>query len=169
MENQFVLDGNEEILEYISKNKDKICCDKEVAYDIYKKIIPYEKTLEKIFMFDFVCGKSNSNVNTLENTFSLLISELSKFQGLVGGFEIDDEDWLICTENTRFKPLKNQKAIYNTVETFNVTNKLTWFLNMLIKRINQSIEIESNIKIHHKIYEDEKREISWIVIIVEKI
>jgi hypothetical protein len=153
----------------IYQNKNSILNDDhEIIYNIYKQIYPINKLKRDILLFDFIHGKTNKICNHIDDTYALLLDELKIYQWIVGGYNIEDNEWLECNDNTRFKPQIHQKAIYNTIETHLVDKDLKWFLLTIEKRINQSIEIESNIKVFYKIFDDNFREISWIVLIVEQ-
>jgi hypothetical protein len=162
---------DEELTKLISKDRSNILhgYSNEDLLNLHKQIVPIEKIKRDILTYEFIYGVIDKICENELDVLNLLISELNQYQWVVGGFNIEDKEWLECGENTRFKPHKLQHAIYNSLESHNDDQELKWFLKTILRRISQTIKKETGIKIYYKIIEDTPHEISWVIIIVEKI
>lgn len=166
-------ENNSEFLSMLSANREKIlngCTDDEL-YAIHKQIVPIEKVKKDILTYEFVyCDKNTKGLfyDSIDDVFILLKTELDKYQWIVGGFNIDDKDWLECSESTRFKPKATQRAIYNSFESRYDDFELIWFIKTIVKRVSNYVDKTKN-KIYYKIIEDSSHEISWLIFIVESI
>jgi len=162
---------NDAITTEMSKEKNNILNNysNEILYDLHNKIIPIDKIKQNLLTYDFMYGNLETICETMNDVINLLLSELNEYQWTVGGFNIEDKEWIECTEKSRFKPHENQKVIYNTIESHNVNNDLNWFIKTLITRVTKTIKTKNKLKIYYKTIEDETNEITWLIIIVEKI
>lgn len=161
---------NHDATKIISKERNDIISNysDEQLLNLHKQIVPIEKIKRDILTYDFMHIMPNVICKTDTDIFNLLINELNQYQWIVGGFNIEDKEWLECTETTRFKPHKLQKAIYNSLESHNDDQELKWFVKTILKRISCTISDDIGIKLYYKIIEDEPHEISWLIIIIEK-
>jgi hypothetical protein len=155
---------------FIRSNCVDIRSNENMLFSVYKKIIPYEKILKDILTYEFLFyePKDSEKVGTIDELINLSISELKKYQGIVGGFYIEDMEWLQCTSDIRFKIKPNQKIIYNTIETCGSTDRdnvlfLKDFVNHMKRFINND-----KITMSNKIFDDENNEISWILLVFEE-
>lgn len=158
------------VTKLISKERTNIInnySDEELL-NLHKQIVPIEKIKRDILTYEFMYGTLDIICKSEMDIFNLLISELNQYQWIVGGFNIEDKDWLECTENTRFVPHLLQNAIYNSLESYNDDQELKWFIKTILQRISCTIQSDLGIKLYHKIIEDEPHEISWLIIIIEK-
>jgi len=142
-------------------------CDNDVeyAFTIFKKIVPYEKIIHELLTYDLLTYTSPVKVCSLDQFINIAIFALKKFQYRVGGYDIEDEEWiLVDNNNQRFKIKNNNKILYNSIgETYNTT-ELEWFLENITKYI-QSHADEKVFTVKNKIIEDEHHCISWVLFV----
>lgn len=159
---------NEETANYIYKNYKKILEDENLLKETHNKITSSRQMIKDIFTYDFLFYEppEAEKINTLDKLVDITRIELAKYQGIVGGYEIEDDEWLDCTP--RFKLKENQKGIFNTCTKKTIDNKdHIWFLKNMIKRIKKFIS-NNNICIKYDMFDDEFNEIIWIVFIFEE-
>lgn len=160
-------------LSMLSANRDKILdgyTDDEI-YALHKQIVPIDKVKKDILTYEFVYCDQNSKgllYDTIDDVLTLLKTELDTYQWIVGGFNIDDKEWLECSDSSRFKPKDTQRAIYNSFESRYDDFELRWFIKTIIQRVNNCIDQSKN-KIYYKIIEDASHEITWLIFVVESI
>lgn len=163
----FVNEDNE-IANYIKQNLTTIIGNDSELWRIIKKIIPKEKIIKDLITYEFLYSVPDSNkmTNDMEKIILLTTSELSKYQGTVGGFNIEDNQWLRCSEKSRFKIKKNQICIYNSItKELCYDPELIWFLKYFVRHMNKYLLPDSNIDIDYKLIDDEDHEICWILIL----
>lgn len=163
----FVFDDT--IIKLIEKDRSNIIsgCSNEDLLKLHQQIVPIEKIKRDILTYDFMYGNSNVVCENVNDVVNVLISQLDQYQWTVGGFNIEDKEWIECTENSRFKPNILQKAFYNSLESHNDDQELKWFLKTILKRVTNTIKTDIGIKIYYKIIEDTTNEISWVIFVIE--
>lgn len=155
---------------FIRTNCVDIKSNENMLFSVYRKIIPYEKILKDVLTYEFLFyePKETEKVGTIDELINLSMSELKKYQGIIGGFYIEDTEWLRCETDSRFKIKPNQKIIYNTIETSGSTERdnllfLKNFVNHMKRFVNND-----KIFMSYKIFDDKNNEISWILLVFEE-
>jgi hypothetical protein len=165
--NSFENQGNEDLANLIHSDIKEICLDSSYAFFILKKIFPHEKAIREILNFELLNYKPKEKVNTLDEIINIAISALTRFQYKVGGFNIEDADWIVNDNSSkRFKIEKNQKILYNSIENRSCDKELLLFLDNVISYVRRHIENENNFDIKYTFKKDDRFVLSWIVIIV---
>lgn len=162
------VDKDEKLIEIIKNNKNELENNKNVLWNIYKKLIPKEKMLRDIITYEFLYDEPQTKYSNIDEIVKIALHELKKYQGVIGGFYIEDNEWIESTENTRFKSEENRKMIYNTIETklcYEI-NQIS-FLKNFTKRMKKYVENKS-ILVDYKIIDDERHEICWVLFVFEK-
>jgi hypothetical protein len=124
-----------------------------------------EKIIKECFTFDLLnfVPDTENKINTFDGIVEFAINTLKKYQYVVGGFNIEDSEWIVCGKNNnRFKVKENQKILYNSIYKKNCDRELIWFLESILNYIKIH---NNNNKIHIKydIFEDKHNSICWII------
>lgn len=167
-ENRNLFECDRNMATYIHKNYVELLKNDQMLSDVHKKIITKQQMIKDIFTYDFLCYKPDidEKVSTIDKLANLTKMELARYQGVVGGYGIEDDEWLNCTE--RFKLKSNQRGIFNTCHQKLIKNDdHTWFMRKIIKHMKKFIDTD-DIDIDYKMFDDEFNEIAWIVIVFEK-
>jgi hypothetical protein len=154
--------NSEENINLVHLNLEKIN-DEKIARDIYLNIITHEKIKKEILTFELLNYKPDYQIKTIDDLIELFNNIIKKYQYKVGGYNIEDSEWILCdSKNNRFKNKKNQKIIYNSIEKKNCDHELIWFLESILEHIQKYINPDLY-KIKYSIIEDEKNCICWII------
>jgi hypothetical protein len=144
------------------------CFDDVQMFDIIKKIVPRERLLKEILTYEFINNEQETKHKNIENILDLIKSEMKRYQNRIGGFGIEDINWIVCTKDTRIKTKENQYAIYNTIsERYSREQEFTQFMDAFISHMKKFLEEDSNINISYKVIDDEYHSICWLVIVCE--
>lgn len=167
--NRYLNDKSKEMVDIIHGNMDEIRYDESYAFHILKKIMPHEKVVKEILQYELLNYSPKEKVNSLEELVKVLKSALYKFQYKVGGFNIEDKDWIVANkDNKRFKVKENQTVLYNSVEKKNCDKELMWFLEKIVSYAQNFIDGDKfNIK--YTLKEDDRFRVVWIILRVESI
>ena len=167
---KFIISDNA-IAKYIHENINLIKSEPDVMLHIYKKIISANHIIKNIVEYDFINYIPEKKINDIDMLIKLAIVDIYKFQNVIGGFDIEDNDWIISTETSikRFNLNNNQKVIYNTLEQRNKNEQNNNFIKMYVNYLKRHIDLDARINIYHNLIDDDKNEICWVVIIFEKL
>lgn len=157
-------DRSDKLVDRVHKKMDKIENDDRYAFNILKKIMPHEKIMKEILIYELLNYTPSKKIKTFDQFIDTAISTLRKFQYKVGGFSIEDKDWILNDENSqRFKVKPNTKILYNSIERRFCDKELLWFLESIVSYVQ---EFSDKYKIKFKLVDDERYEIVWITIIM---
>ncbi len=143
--------------------------DFDFVEQFHKKITSHTQMIKDILTYEFLFYDPVDKVYDLQSLMVTTISELAKYQGIIGGYNIEDSIWLQCTSEVqnRFKLKSNQFAIYNSCDSDACYDKdQKWFLKNFVKHMKKWIGSD-NLTIDYKLYDDETNEICWILIVCE--
>jgi hypothetical protein len=160
--NYINIDSNEQL---IYNDIDEICHNPDLAKHFIENIMTPEKIIKECLTFDLLNFNPNekNKTNTFNGIFEIAINALKKYQYIVGGYSIEDPDWIICDKNNnRFKLKENQKILYNSVCKKNCDRELIWFLESLLNYIKKHNN-NTKINIKYDIFEDKHNSICWII------
>ena len=152
-------------IKLIHDNINNICLDHDLAKQLIDKIMTPEKIMKECLTFNLLnyTPDEENKVNTIDEIINISINTLKQCQYIVGGYNIEDIDWIICNKNNnRFKLNDNQKILYNSVHKKNCDKELIWFLESVLNYVNKHNN-NSEIKIKHDIFEDKNNSICWII------
>ena len=138
-------------IDSLSTNKLDILSD----YNINKQLLTY----------DLRYGEPVEKISNIEVLCNYITELLTKYQGIVGGYYIDDPKWIKCDETTqcRFKIKKNQIILYNSVfNKYNLGETLE-FMELIRKKVEKSNVTNGNIKLRIK----QMNTIYWILFIID--
>ena len=139
---------------------------KEDIKNGFNEISSDEKILKDIYLYQFenpqVCENKLDDPN---DVLLLIINTIKKFQWVVGGYLIEDPEWLIEKKNSkRFKINENEMILSNTLNYLDDATEL--FMENLIKYVNNFVD-KDKIQIRFKIKDDELLDLTFIVIFVK--
>jgi hypothetical protein len=161
--------NDSEMANFIKDNLSHIKDDDTMLFSIAKKIIPRSRFVKDLITYEFLYSEPIRTINTRDELIVVANSELSRYQGVVGGFAIEDEIWLKCSDSTRFKMQPNQKGLYNSISKEQCDDKkLLWFLKNFVIHMKKFLLETSNISLNYKIVDDDSNEICWILFIFEQ-
>lgn len=152
---------------YIHKNYEQILQNEEILKETHSKITSKQQMIKDIFTYDFLfySPDEKDKVSSIDELLNITKIELAKYQGIVGGYGIEDNQWLEC--GNRFELKNNQKGVFNTclISLLKQADQL-WFMKKLIKHMKKFAN-NTNLTIDFKLFSDEFNEIGWIVIVAE--
>jgi hypothetical protein len=147
-------------------NMTELDTNNDLAFDILKKIMPKEKIIKEILTYDILNYMPENKVDSFQQFIDIAINALAKFQWKVGGFNIEDRQWIhVDKDNRRFKIKDNQKVLYNSVEKQNYDKELSWFLDCLVTYVQRFAD-DNIYHIKYKIILDKRFSICWTVFIL---
>jgi hypothetical protein len=153
---------SDEIVDIVHKNMNDIASDDSYAFHILKKIMPHEKVIKEILTYELLNYSPSKKVDSFDEFVKTAISSLHKFQYKVGGFSIEDIDWILNDESSqRFKVKKGENILYNSIENKYCDKELLWFLESIVSYVQ---EFSDEYKIKFKLINDERYKIVWIII-----
>jgi hypothetical protein len=145
------------------KDKDKDKEKENIIKNILLQILTPEKIEKECLTFDLLNYTSSNRVEKLDDVINICIDTLKKYQFKVGGYSIEDLEWIVGDKNSnRFKVKDNQKILYNSVHKKNCDRELIWFLDSIVNYVKRHIDKEK-IKVKYSIFEDEKNCVCWII------
>ena len=150
---------------FIHYNLDKIKQDDIELNNLIKKIISPIQSIKLLTEYELLYYIPEKQIETINELIKFTLNNIKKFQGVIGGYDIEDSEWLINKD--RFNCNKNQKVIYNTIEQNNNNNGNNNFISLYVDYLKRFVNNTINIK--YKFIDDSKNEICWIVIIFEEI
>lgn len=167
------LEDKIELSQYIHKNIERIKLDENEneLNKIYHKIISKKFIFKSIVEYEFNNYEPEIKLTNLSEIIKLALHNISFFQNIIGGYDLEDNEWIFSdeTEIKRFNLKDNQKLIYNSLSQNNKNEENNLFIKKYVKYIKRHIDSESRINIYHKLINDDKNEICWVVIIFEKL
>lgn len=161
-------DNSQENINLVHENLDNILGDETMAKDFMvkdfiPKIMSHKKIIKEILTFDLLNYIPSSHINSFEEFIEICINTLKKYQYKVGGYNIEDNGWILCHQNNhRFKIKENQTILYNSVEKKHCDRELIWFLEAVLGHTQRYADSD-NYKIKYTMVEDEKNCICWII------
>ena len=155
---------SDKLVDRVHKKMNKIESDDRYAFNLLKKIMPHEKIMKEILTYELLNYTPPKKIKTFDQFIDTAISALHKFQYKVGGFSIEDKDWIVNDENSqRFKVKAGMKILYNSIERRFCDKELLWFLESIVSYVQ---EFSDKYSIKFKLVDDERYEIVWITIIM---
>jgi hypothetical protein len=131
--------------------------------NVFLKIFSIEKIEKECLTFDLLNYSPTEKFENINNVINICIDALKKYQYKVGGYNIEDDDWILCDKNNnRFKVKDNQKILYNSVHKKNFDRELVWFLDSILDYIKRHSNDEK-IDVKYSVFEDDKNCICWII------
>lgn len=160
-------DFSDNFANFIRENDNNIKNDTTALFFILKKIMSHEDMLKYVYTYEMLNYEPPAKVDDISEAMNIVLKELQRYQNMVGGFILEDSQWIKCDNNTRFKARKNQIAIYNSIPLNKMDNTefatfLANFKTHIRKFINNDM-LAFNIK-HH---EDKNNDLCWILCVCE--
>ena len=133
--------------------------------EIYKNIIPREKLLKELYIYEFLNQTEPSQkLTNTDDIVKLINKSLDKYQWIVGGYQIEDKYWKMEVDNSKeFKISKNDILLSNTLAFPDDDSK--WFMKSFITYIRKFIDNEK-ISVCFKFKEDELLELVFVLIVI---
>ena len=165
---EYITDNNDMVINFIKCNDNLLKSDDCALLFILKKILPRSKMIKEIYTYELLNYNPLSKINDIDTLINITLRKMHRYQGLIGGFYLEDVQWIKCTTSTRFKPKENQRAIYNSISKRGCCDKdFLYFLKNFVIHIKKYVKDES-ILVNSKIIDDDDNDICWILIVCEK-
>lgn len=159
------------IVNFVRTNFDYLKNNEEELFRVYKQVIPIQRVFKELLTYEFLNFVPVQKCYTLDDLVNTTIEILKKFQGYVGGFMLEDNEWLICdSKSQRFNINENQIALVNTIEKkyLHLTGDIVWFIDNVRILVKQYIDTTNDLKIEYKIIDDNRHDICWVIFILEQ-
>lgn len=162
---------NHSLLTHIKTNFESIKLDDHELLTIHNKIMHKSTMIKNILTYEllYYVPQPSEQIETVQELSQLLISLLQRFQGVVGGFGIEDMQWILHnTTSTRFLIEDKTLVLANTTTKVKLYDgEISKFMDNVIDYASRYIKNE-NLCINAKIINDYKNEIYWICIIIDE-
>jgi hypothetical protein len=153
---------NKDVINLVHKNLEE---NNNLNTEILNQILTPEKILKECLIFDLLNyhPENPNQIDKINDAINFTIETLKKYQYKVGGFYIEDKDWILTDKDShRFKVKENQKILYNSVSKKAFDRELVWFLDSITDYIRRFVN-QDKIQIKYNIYEDERNCVCWII------
>ncbi|ATZ80728.1 hypothetical protein BMW23_0682 [Bodo saltans virus] len=163
-ENRNNFNISQELSNTIHNDMNKIMNDDEYAIILHNKIMTKNKIIRDLLTYDFLNYSPDIQINKFDEFVLYAVDTLKKFHYKVGGFNLEDKDWILTDiDNHRFKIKHNQKILYNSIRKKFYDKDLLWFMDGIIQYINKIADTKKFIA-KHTFIEDSRHSLCWIVI-----
>lgn len=165
--NNFLNKDNKEFVDEIHNNIQNNIGDNKFLDKVYEIMIP-EKKLQLLLQFDILNyePKVEEKTNDIDVLINKSIEILKKYQSKIGGYDIEDMDWIVADETSkRFKVKSDRKIIYNTVRYKYNKNDMLVFLDLILKHIKKYILNFDELNVSNKFFYDSYKCIHFVVFI----
>lgn len=165
---EYVTDNNDMVIDFIRNNDNLLKSDDSALLFILKKILPRSKMIREVYTYELLNYNPPNKIDDIDALINIVLKEMHRYQGLIGGFYLEDVQWIKCNESTRFKPKENQRAIYNSISKRGCYDRdFLTFLKNFVMHIKKFTKNEL-ILVNNKIIDDDDNELCWILIVCEK-
>ena len=148
---------------FIRHNITNIKNDDILLFSLVKKIRSKAEFIKDIIKYEFVYSNPDIQINNVNDFIIQTKKELNRYQGIIGGFNMEDNQWLDCVDGGRFKLKPGKNGIYNSIEKEACfDNDLKWFLKNFVEHMKKFIK-STEINISYKIVDDDDNELCWIL------
>lgn len=165
------LNNPNNLADQIRNSSNEILTNIEVVKSYHSKIMTDVHMIRDVLTYEFLFYNPKQKISIIEELLATTIQELNKYQGIVGGYKIEDNEWLLLKEsNHRFKLKPSQIGIYNTMDRNDCFDEgQTWFFKKFASHMRRFICNDTNngITFDYKLYDDESNDIGWILFICE--
>ena len=165
------LKNDSEFIEFIRSNKKTLGENPIVLSETFLKIIPQTKMIKELYTYELLnfSPKDDQKVNDLDSLMNIMISEMKKYQEILGGFNLEDPNWLDCGTSNRFEVNKNQRAFYNSISQYNCADReFIKFVSNFVKYIKKFIQDPVKLSVDYKIKNDSYNEMCWVILACEE-
>jgi hypothetical protein len=168
-DSRFLYRDNKSIANTIRNSSNELMSNTNLLKSVHEEIMSSVQMLKDVFTYEFLFYEPTIKILNASELLSMAQSELSRYQGIVGGYKIEDQEWIKCEQNSRFKLNPSQIGIYNTMTRDNsYSENQVWFIKAFARHMRKFISYDDNfLSFYHKIYDDESNDISWILFICE--
>jgi hypothetical protein len=156
--------NDKHVASYIYNNIDKIKQDEFELTKMIMKIMSPIHSIKLLTEYELLNYKPEIKFDKIDDLIVFAITNIKKFQNVIGGYDIEDSEWLI--NESRFDCKTNQRVIYNTTEQKYNNDSNNNFISLYVDYLKRFVT--ENIKIKYKFIDDDDNEICWIVIIFEE-
>jgi len=166
---EYVTDNSQLLTNFIRDNDGLIKSDENVLSFVFRKIITHSKMIKEVYTYEMLNYNPDTKINNIDILINIILKEMNRYQGLIGGFYLEDTQWIKCDNMTRFTPRKNQRAIYNSISKYGCRDRdFLTFLKNFISHMEKFVNNDGSIVTKSKIVEDDSNELCWILIVCEQ-
>jgi len=134
----------------------------DLSFDVLQRIFPCDRIRKELMMYDLLHHKGDPK-SSIDEIIDFTTTTLKKYQYEVGGYDLEDNAWILCeSDNHRFR-VHDKKIIYNSVPIKHDKCELKKFMNNIINYVTRHV-IDNACKINYKLIEDEGLCVSWVII-----
>jgi hypothetical protein len=141
---------------------------KKQLMNIYADIVSKEQLQKELLTYEFMNYQTTEKYDNIDDIIKKFMDIIKKYQNIIGGYYIDDHEWIVAKEHKFLKINDNQTVIVNTTNIYEYNDKkLIWFMDGILKII--LLHTTDNFYIKYKIIEDEYNGLCWLVFVIENI
>lgn len=134
--------------------------------NIYDKINTKQNIVKSILTYELLNYENDKKINDLSELIEIFRKTMERYQWIVGGYDIEDDEWILCNNISKFCLKPNQIALYNsTGENGYDNSELERFIKMIR---NHMRKMTDKYDINYAIVEDKKYDIWWILYVFEE-
>ena len=162
--------NSSDIAHLINMNLGHIKENDALLFNLYKKIKTKEEMYKDLLTYELINSdiEDKNKISKLDRLIKFTKNEFKKYQGIVGGYHIEDMEWGFCNRK-RFKLKNTQHALFNTIGIKYISNDNDLdFLDNFKNHIRKYISSSLSVKVYYKIINDNSNKIGWILFIFEK-
>ncbi len=166
---RFLYKVNDNIADVIRSTSNEIFINTDLLQEYHKQIISNTQMIKDVLTYEFLFYNPPDKIFNMNDLIDMAKKELVRYQGIIGGHKIEDNEWIDCNDSNRFKLKASQIAIYNTMnrnDSYDSDN--IWFLKSFSRHMRRFISEDNYLlEFYYKLYDDERNDISWILFVCE--
>jgi hypothetical protein len=161
--NNYNFENSHDNINYIHNNINDIINNDESRKNIINKILSPEKIIKECLIYDLLNYEPTQKYSSVDEIIMIATDAFTKYQYKVGGYFIEDNEWIVADSNChRFKVKENQKILYNSITKKNCDRETVWFLDSIMNYIKKHVDGKS-VNVRYSLFEDEKNFTCWII------
>lgn len=165
---RFLFKTTEGLANQIRSSSDQLLSNFELIKTYHDKIMTNAQMIKDVLTYEFLFYDPEQKVSTTKDLFEIVKQEIHRYQSIVGGHKIEDNEWLDLEQsNKRFKLKPSQIGIYNSLNKDDCYDSdLRWFFKKFTNHVRKFIGSDK-ITFDYKLYEDEFNNIGWVLFVCE--
>lgn len=154
-----------ELAGFIKSNYDNIVDNEVLLSNIHKKIINKSQMIKDVLTYELLYYTNKENRTTKEEVIDYVMKSLKRYQRIVAGFDLEDDEWIIYdSNNKRFKinNIENKVVLYNTCSYSNYSST-KMLINLITKYIKRNLDLNTD----YEIIQDQNNKVSFVVLMIK--
>ena len=138
---------------------------RETLINLLSGILSQESIERQLLTYEFEHVGYDTKFSTISQLLKHTHGILKRYQGIVGGFDLEDADWCEDQDLEKFNISEGKYIMYNTVDiNLKDCNDINIFMEGIVRHISNS-NANSNIHISYHICDDVTADVSWVIIV----